>query len=433
MKKNYVTKMLLLLMISLFALTITSFKSFEKDSLDKRATFVNAKNQPPVFMITPQSLVIPACTSQSVTFQCSLMNGVQGNYRYFWTVSGGWNLASGDYPTFTNYITLTSIALNPSTLSVSVRVVDMNTSLTYYGGIGIVGKQSFSSNAFISGSGTSVCSGGSETFNLNGLKIGETVAWSLSNSSQASITNSSATQATVLYNGSGSSGDLIATITNACGQSVQKLFSLHAGPPSFNEFICFSIENYDFCSGIVSVPYTYLPSLNTKDKINASFTGMTSAERTNNANWEWERLSTNITLSKTLNVARIGMVNFGQTGVRVRAKNACGWSEWQQLDFEIVEEPEVMSKNSVANGYEVYPNPTNALINIKPKGDEGFVVKNKEGVLAEIYDSQGMLRKKFLVSDKNGITVDCNGLKKGIYLLKINTKDKIENHRIVID
>lgn len=428
MKKNYAVRMLSLLMISLFALTITSFESFEKSPAS-----IKAKMTDPIFAITPQSIMVPACSALPVTFSCNVINGVSGlGWRYYWTVGTGWTLPAGEYPTLDNKITLTPVANGTGVLSVSVIVVDSN-ARNYSGGLALLSRQVFSSNAVINGEGTSICSGGSQVFNITGLKTGETVAWSLSNPNQASITNSTATQATVQYNGSGNLGDLIAAITNTCGQSVQKRFALYSGAPNFAEFTCNSFEGHDFCSGVVGVPYTYLPSLSVSDKITASFSGMTSTERTNSANWEWQPVNNNITISKTLNIARIGMMNFGQTGVRVRAKNACGWSAWQQLDFEIVELPEVMSKSSKVNGYEVYPNPTNDLINIKPKEGENFINKNKESVLAEVYDVQGMLIKQFLVSGKKGITIATNGLKKGIYLLKINTKDKIENHRIVVE
>lgn len=435
MKKNYVARMLSLLMIVFFALTITSFKSFKKNPVKRGITLEKIKVQPPAFMISPQSLVIPVCTSQSVTFQCNLINGVQGNYRYFWTVGPGWTLASGDYPTFTNYITLTSIASNTSTLSVSVRVVDMNTSLIYDGGIGIVGKQSFSSNAVINGSGVTVCNGGSETFNLTGLKTGETLSWTLSQSNLVSITNVTGTQVTVSYNGIGDMGDLIATITNSCGQSVQKKYQLSVGVPSFKEFVCSSMEGNDFCSGSVSVPYSYLPSLNIGDKITASFTGMTSAERNNSANWEWERINSIITLSKTLNVARIGMMNFGQTGVRVRAKNACGWSAWQQLDFEIDEVPETISKsaNMINDKYEIYPNPASDVVNVNLKEREFLDSEKLKNLQGEVYDMQGNLKKKFTLQGKKNTCINVKDLKKGVYLLKLNTGNNIENHRIVVE
>lgn len=394
-------------------------------------SFLQKNAVPPTFQISPTEITIPACSSQPITFVCKQTNNGFGNWRYYWTVGPGWTLPAGYYPTFTNYITLTPIANTTISSSVSVQVVDQgNVNNSGYGGLSVLYRAPFTSNAVINGSAVSNCSS-SQLFSISGINAGESVAWSVSNPSLASIGSVSGNQVSVNFNGTGNLGDLVATITNACNQSVQKKIALFTGVPQFQGFACSSLEGNDFCSGVVSVPYTYLPSLNIGDKITANFIGMTSAEKTTSTNWEWQTFNTNITLSKTLNLARVGMINFGQTGVRIRAKNACGWSDWQELSFEIVEAPAEIFKTTNITHFQVSPNRVKDIFYIKRNSE--LASKNTKSAKAFVYTMQGEVKTQLdILPTINTIEIPVNW-KKGIYIIKIVSVDSTETHRIVVE
>lgn len=442
-------KSLFVIIVSLFAMSFNVpkndsqlFLKSTSNAPDKNISIINSNkvikiNKDNGYFLGAYPQVLPACSTASVSFICSTPDygATSGTWSFHWTIGSGWT-NSGSMYTTSNIIFLTpsSPSITPGSISVVAYFTNNNGNTSGYnvGSCSVSRVTTFTSDAVINGN--NVCSG-SSVFNITGLKVNENVIWSLSNPSLATLSNSSNTQTTVNMTGVHGSGDLIATITNACGQSVQKLFSLYSGPPSFNEFICFSADGHDFCSGLVDVQSSSMPFLGVKDRINASFSGMTSAERNNSANWEWEKLNNNITLSKTLNVAKIGLIYFGQTGVKVRAKNACGWSDWQQLDFDIRAIFEYTSKSVSVNSdlYEVSPNPANDVINVNLKKNEIPVSDNLKKSQCELFDMQGNLKKKIVLEGKNDANIVVSDLKKGIYLLKIKQGGNTENHRIIIN
>ena len=171
----------------LATLTITSFKTFEESTLDKfvlgrkSVSVINeskTKVPAPIFQITPQSVTIPSCTSQPITFQCVVTNGVPVNCRYFWTIGPGWTLPSGECPTLANSITLTPLTSTAVTSSVSVRILDFQGGSEYYGGLATLSRQAYSSDVVVNGSDSTACLGGTNIFNLTGLKSGENLVWS---------------------------------------------------------------------------------------------------------------------------------------------------------------------------------------------------------------------------------------------------------------
>ncbi len=71
------------------------------------------------------------------------------------------------------------------------------------------------------------------------------------------------------------------------------------------------------------------------------------------------------------------------------------------------------------NGFELYPNPVNDILNIK-----GEIVLDHE-LKIEILDMQGKVHKKEVLTSLNGINV--SNLKTGMYICRIYNSDKIEN------
>lgn len=93
-----------------------------------------------------------------------------------------------------------------------------------------ISRATFSSAATITGA-TNICSGTS-TYPISGILPGQTVAWSLSNPSIATLSGQTNSQTNVTFNGNGTQ-TLNATITNTCGQSVVKTFVINTGATTF--------------------------------------------------------------------------------------------------------------------------------------------------------------------------------------------------------
>jgi hypothetical protein len=385
-----------------------------------------AYTQPIVFKISPLITTLPNCSTTPVLFQCINVNNSPGFWYYNWTVGNGWT-TSGNFTTTTNSIYLTPSS--PINIPSSVSVRPVSGSFTYSLLSSSVTRSSFTSTAIISGTSTTLCTGSSGVFNLSGLTTGQTVTWSLSNSSIATLSNATNTQTTVNMNGAGTV-NLQATITNACNQTVFKTLALYSGIPSFTSFSCDVLGN-DFCSGTVEVETNGLPTLNINDRITASFKGLTTSEAALASNWTWQKFNNTINITPSKNTVSISMLNYGATGVRVRARNACGWSDWNELPFSIIELPTILEKNSLTYNYSIFPNPAKNQIQIYTKYPSK-VRETYTSVQAELLNLMG-IPKRIVSIGKSSTKMDLNGLEKGIYVLKINMNGKIERHTIIID
>jgi hypothetical protein len=172
---------------------------------------------------------------------------------------------------------------------------------------------------------------------------------------------------------------------------------------------------------------TTLPS----HKLKAIFTGMTTSEISDNANWEWETVNDLIFINGTADTRTICPTGSGFSSVRVRARNACGWSEWIQMpDFEITTSFSNFLRQS-SSTYTIYPNPTNDIVNIDLR-DQNNVPDKGARISGELFDIMGQSKSKVEII-KNRAIFSVRGLNKGVYVLKIYINDQVESHQIAVE
>jgi hypothetical protein len=212
------------------------------------------------------------------------------------------------------------------------------------------GLPTFSSNASIQGVTTNMCTtSGPTIFNLNNVTAGQSVVWSLSDNSIASLTSNGA-QATLTPSGNESGQQtLTATITNSCGQTATKKVSFYIGKPTFNKFT-YGCANRSLCiTSDANYAFTSPTTLNTKNRVIASFFGLTSSEAASSYNWQWREAPGNnllyINNSSPRNFLDLCPIAAGTTVLQVRAKNnSClDFSEWVDLPITIVQLPSLGS------------------------------------------------------------------------------------------
>lgn len=263
------------------------------------------------------------------------------------------------------------------------------------------------------------------TYSLFNFAPGVVVSWSVTPNLQ--IVSSTATSVTVqIIN---PIDDPEATITATIG-SIVKTKTIHLGVPVLNSFTCGNLGR-DFCSGNpIEIESNTLPILDLNDKVTANFAGMTASELNVTTNWEWQTLNNLINLNGYNNQRRIGLLQYGVTGLKVRAKNSCGWSDWYQLDFELVEVPPVWERNASSSIFSVAPNPSNDLIKIKVSKDVQSIDCNR--IQANLYNMLNVVKSTVKLVNGEAV-IDVKGLEKGTYVLKIKYQDKEESHQIIVN
>ena len=294
------------------------------------------------------------------------------------------------------------------------------------------GSTTFTSSASISGSVSSICSG-TRIYTVNNVLAGQTVHWVVSDTNIATLSTSTGTQTTVNFIGSGTLS-LSAVVSNSWGQTATRTIEVYSGFATSTGFTS-TPSGIDFTSGApIEVESYSLPILNLNDKIIASFAGMTTAQEGVPSNWEWQALNSKISISGSRNARTIMLVDYGLTGVKVRTKNACGWSPWFESQFEIVEIPPVWSKQSNPNKtdeYTIFPNPSKDVVNIESIS-KSILTQKEVKISGELFDLSGISKTKIEIIDGKAL-FSVKELKKGIYILKIFINDKIETHQIVVE
>jgi hypothetical protein len=268
-----------------------------------------------------------------------------------------------------------------------------------------------------------MCIGETSTYSFTDIcKIPSGVIWSVSSNLQImSFTNTSVI-VNSLYDGQ---GVLTATFQN--GQTVTK--NIWVGVPQITGLFC--PDDSTICSGIFCQQGLGLPSFNLTDSVVANSNGLTTAQIFDKTNWEWERVNINIVIAGDTRGDQIYIApNFvGQTGVRVRAKNNCGWSEWSELYFEVVDCGVGLSRLSEQEKvFIVYPNPSNDIVNIDVKEGKTMLTVHSK-VSAELFDIMGKSKAKINIKN-NKASFNVSTLNKGIYVLQIYIDGKTESHQI---
>ncbi|MFY8111729.1 MAG: T9SS type A sorting domain-containing protein, partial [Flavobacterium sp.] len=291
------------------------------------------------------------------------------------------------------------------------------------------GAPTFTSNAQIIGA-SSLCSGAT-TFTLSNLENGQTVVWSLSNTSIATLSNVSNTQATLNFISNGSQ-TLTAVITNSCGQTrtVSKTFWMGkplglpsglAGPSTVQSGAIASYSvNSALPRGATSfewwLPFPY-------DTVAVfDYFGQ-----------NWQKIEGISSAGSSINV----FTGYAGTSglIQVMGANECGCGGARTISVThdsggggaIARMP----NPNDSNDYVVYPNPTSDWITIELK-DEKSKTNKSTRLKGELFDFTGQV--KAIVDEKETkAKVNVQGLQKGMYILKIYSIDKVETHQIAVE
>ena len=181
------------------------------------------KALPPRFTFYPLSLSLACGDTSSKTFTIIPENIPSGASVTYLESYSNWSLISS---------TTTTRTLQPSSgtfLPSTVWVTPYINGVPYPSMTCAVSRSSFSSLATLAGN-TIICPSENDVYTISGLGAGNTVSWSSSNIAVATVSGGTQSQVTVngLTNGN---VDLIATITNSCGQPVTKTKTINVGAP----------------------------------------------------------------------------------------------------------------------------------------------------------------------------------------------------------
>lgn len=349
MNKKLSTNMLLkLIALSLFIFNInTTYSQSISSKAESKET--QSRTLPVIFTISPASVVLPACSTNLIPFECKNLNNSPGFWYYRWTIGNGWNLSPGEYITTTNvfYLQPSSTSVTPS----AVTVMPISNAIAQPTLVSYVYRAPYTSDATINGN-TNLCPGSSQTFNISGLKNGEVVSWSVSNAAIATLNNSTNTQTTVSVSNTGNV-NLIATITNSCNQTVVKTAVLHSGIPQFNGLESLSNQSgYNPSEPNISYSDGSCNVINIKPIFSATNISEYQWEKiTQDVSWSTSNFSNNITLYPSCNK---------DFTFKVRAKNICGWSSWEEITYYMnrcTEECNTSNPITTSENFIISPNP----------------------------------------------------------------------------
>jgi hypothetical protein len=271
--------------------------------------------------------------------------------------------------------------------------------------------------------GSSVlCSSPNQSYTLTN-SVGSNAIWSVSSNLQIVSQNGQTVIIRPLSNSVNGSATITATFSN--GQILTK--TIWVGIPQFKEFYFYNSQSVTMCIAPIDYLTTSLPS----HKVKAIFDGITNSEILVNSNWEWEIENNLIMINGTRDTRTICPMGTGFCSFRVRAKNACGWSDWYQISQFEITFPSTNYMRQSSNTYTIYPNPTKDIVNIDLR-DQNNKPEKGVTILGELFDMMGQSNSKVEINNNKAI-FSVRGLKKGIYVLKIYINNKVETHQIAVE
>jgi hypothetical protein len=273
------------------------------------------KTQTPTFNISPSSVNITCGNTFSRTFSVTNVYNTAGTKSYKWQVGNSWLYNGGPAPneivTTSNSITLVPSTFPPS--NVRVATILNGTQLPYStSNVNLTPLE----NREIVGD-IEVCS--SETLSISNLNTNETVIWSSSNTSIASISSSN-NQATVYANGTVT---ISATISNNCGQKLV-----------LNKIVTLGVPNdyYDADIDVHLYPGNY-PGNYCSIYLN-NWTRMYMGNYPGGLNWNW---TANYSMIQNPDSSQplIKPLSNGYITIKVRKSNKCGYGLWVSKNFNV--------------------------------------------------------------------------------------------------
>lgn len=389
------------------------FKSSGNVEYQTACSFTITKTPPPTFTLSPTTLSIPCGSVAPVTFSYSNVYstpGVTYNYSY-----SGWTFVSQ---------TPNSITLKPANANIlpsNFSLVPIVNGVTQPYKVCTVTRAPFTSTATISGA-SSLCT--SSTYTISSLQSDETVQWSLSSNTIASLSNSTANSVTVNKIGNGTV-NLIATITNSCNQTTPVIKTINIGAPTFpntnmsgdnnpltGETIWYSVQAP---TGYTSLQWYFDYAGTTGTVVNG-----------------WQILQGQGT---TAIAAKVG--NPGLTYVVCKAFNSCSNSiQYMPVSIRSITDPCDTFKINIKNPIKesdnlvgkIVPPPTDPCDDLYTK-----LIDKKEPKKIQVFDLFGRLVFSGEFVEDN-FDLKLEKLTKGTYLLNITLQDgKIQHETIIIE
>lgn len=366
------------------------------------------KAPPPSFTISPTNLNLSCGDTSSKVFTINPLDIPNGSSISYQWVHPGWNLVSST----TNSRTL--VPISGVSLPSDVTVTPYLNGIAKPNLICSLTRGTLSNSAILKGN-SMICSG-SSNYTINNLEVGDSVTWSSSNNAIATVSNGTQTQITV---NSVSQGlvDLIATITNPCGQVITKQKSIWIGEPNY-EYIIFPNESKPTLERACLVSTINNLTLQQQGVTNVTFKFNDGSSLSYNDGFCYSTFSKRNTSLKEIVIT-----------------SACGSIVFIPIDLNAFKNNNSNENNFMFDkintfNYLVYPNPSEDIVNIE-LNDKNNIHMNNISISAEIFDMIGQSKSKFEIIN-NRATLSINNLNKGVYILKIYLKDKTESHKIIV-
>ncbi|MEN7547254.1 S8/S53 family peptidase [Rapidithrix thailandica] len=154
------------------------------------------------------------------------------------------------------------------------------------------------------------------------------------------------------------------------------------------------------------------------------------------SSWQWNVSGAHITYNPSSSDNSLVTLRpySNNVTVKIRAQNGCGWSEWSDVSPDII---------PCGMFFTVYPNPSDTELFLLKNNAEAFLEKDFERsnvngdlgpITLELYDFSGNRVRQYVFGLKDSSPkIDVSGFKKGLYILKIISKNVNETHQIVIE
>lgn len=399
------------------------------------------KTPPPSFSFSPASVSIHCGDVSAKTFTVTPSNIPSGaNVTYQWSYSG-W---SGTTSSVMNTVVLTpsSGSYLPSQVSVTpfINGVSQPTKTC------TVNRSAFSTTGQINND--VICTvGSSNTYSLSGLAAlssSNTISWSTSNTSVATVT-SSANETVLITAQSRGTFLLKATITNPCGEIVEiSSAPIDVEMPTVQpKMLGLNVYDTGYYSPayISDLPHDWIGVNNPLELTSTTITGSTLP-----ADWEWQNVSGRFVFSgsnvngnnangKTQKISFINGEVPDKIEFRCRAKSLCNWSEWKTFVLNFTDgNPVVVPTPPVtpAKYFTVSPNPVTNVININTTTTppSGAQMPPLVAVFS-IYGGQAIIPKTMIQGGFAYGSLNTNNLSPGFYVLTIYWGTLVESHNFI--
>lgn len=393
------------------------FIEFTTDSGVKTSSceYKLTKTPPPSFSFTPTSLSLPCGDTNPRIFTVTPANIPSGaTVTYQWSY-GGWSEISST--SISKTLQPNSGTSLPSTVSVT----------PYINGVAqatktcAVTRSAFTSIASITGN-SNLCSI-SNTYTISNTGT-NTITWSCSNTAIATLSVINPTTVTLTKIGSGTV-NLIATLTNACGQTTEISKSVNVGSPILPATV--------FVNGPTYTEYNQTLNYSLSgSSINGGTSYQWSVEAPINDDGgptcAWQIVGGQGTQTVTLKSGCISAT----VVVRVVATSSCGASNTKYIYVTVGSDPCPpalrLSQNPIKDGnlvaYVIYPPDCNDLF-----ARNANTINNE----IKIFDFNGIIVYESK-QNSNELIVNNLQLKKGVYFLQVITeKGEVIKDKIIIE